>query len=96
MVVSAATNCAPENAAVGAWLAEHRRARTQSIIDRLQQAKRTGEIPRHVDVAAIGDCCAALLHGLSVQARDGIDRHRLDAMVDAFVAAFDTMTARQS
>ena len=94
MVVSAATNCAPENAAVGAWLAEHRRARTQSIIDRLRRAKRSGEIPGHVDVVALGDCCAALLHGLSVQARDGIDRHRLDGMVDAFLSGFDMMTAR--
>src|SRR5256885_165383 len=37
MVVTAATNCAEENEAVAAWLAEHRRQRTQSLIDRLQR-----------------------------------------------------------
>nr|WP_323748773.1 TetR/AcrR family transcriptional regulator [Chelatococcus asaccharovorans] len=91
MVVSAATNCAPENAALGAWLADHRRARTQSLIDRLRQAKQAGELPASFDEVAIGDCCATLLHGLSVQARDGVSRRRLDAMVSVFLHAFDAM-----
>lgn len=95
MVVTAATNCAPENAALGAWLSEHRKARTQSIIDRLLRAKHTGEIEEHVDEAALGDCCATMLHGLSVQARDGVGADRLNAMVDAFLAAFDLMTTKR-
>ncbi|PWB79504.1 MAG: TetR family transcriptional regulator [Methylocystaceae bacterium] len=93
MVVTAATNCARENAALGAWLSEHRKARTQSIIDRLRRAKHTGEIEEHADEAALGDCCATMLHGLSVQARDGVGADRLNAMVDAFLAAFDLMAA---
>jgi len=86
MVVSAATNCAPENVALGAWLAEHRRARTKSIIDRLRKAKLAGEIPDHVDAVALGDCCATMLHGLSVQARDGVGSERLNAMVQVFLS----------
>lgn len=93
MVVSAATNCMPENAAIGAWLSEHRRARTQSIIKRLREAKRAGEFPQDVDEVALGDCSATLLHGLSVQARDGISKRRLDAMVDTFLVAFDALAA---
>jgi len=92
MVVSAATNCSPDNAELGKWLSEHRKARTQSIIDRLSEAKNAGEIADHVDVAALGDCCATVLHGLSVQARDGIDAGRLEAAVTAFLAAFDLLT----
>jgi hypothetical protein len=80
--------------AAHAWLSEHRRARTQSIIERLRQAKRAGELAGHVDEIALGDCCAALLHGLSVQARDGVSAHRLSAMVDAFLEAFDLKTTR--
>jgi hypothetical protein len=38
------------------------------------------------------DCFVALLHGLSVQARDGVDADRLDVMVEAFLEAFDLMT----
>jgi AcrR family transcriptional regulator len=95
MVVSAATNCAPDNAALGAWLAELRKARTQSIIDCLRRAKRTGELPDGIDEVALGDCCATLLHGLSVQARDGIGSDRLDAMVESFLSAFNLASGRQ-
>ncbi|MBD9560235.1 ATP-binding cassette domain-containing protein [Ensifer sp. ENS03] len=91
--VSAATNCTQQNEAIRDWLAEHRKARTRSIIDRLIAGKRSGEIPAHVDEIAIGDCCATLLHGLSVQARDGVEPRRLHAMVDAFLIGFDSMVS---
>src|SRR5256885_10899698 len=77
MVVTAATNCAEENEAVAAWLAEHRRQRTQSLIDRLQRALDEGELRAGTDVQALGDFYATQLHGISVQARDGVPRQRL-------------------
>lgn len=89
LVVSAATNCTAENDGVLDWLAEHRRQRTRSIIDRLQAAKDSGELRADVDVAALGDYYATLLHGLSVQARDGVSRTRLLAMIDPAMAALD-------
>jgi AcrR family transcriptional regulator len=81
MVVSAATNCSNSNEAVRSWLAEHRRARTASIIGRLRLAVERGELPESTNVQALGDCFAALLHGLSVQARDGISKERLLALI---------------
>jgi AcrR family transcriptional regulator len=81
MVVSAATNCSNSNEAVRSWLAEHRRARTASIIARLRAAVERGELPESTNVQALGDCFAALLHGLSVQARDGISKERLLALI---------------
>ncbi len=81
MVVSAATNCAVENDALAEWLAERRRRRTASIVERLEWASATGELSPGADVAALGDHYAALLHGLSVQARDGIPRDRLLALI---------------
>jgi AcrR family transcriptional regulator len=81
MVVSAATNCSNSNEAVGSWLAEHRRARTASIIARLRAAVDSGELPKSTNVQTLGDCFAALLHGLSVQARDGIAKERLLALI---------------
>src|SRR5256885_1605197 len=62
MVVTAATNCAEENEAVAAWLAEHRRQRTQSLIDRLQRALDEGELRAGTDVQALGDFYATQLH----------------------------------
>lgn len=54
MVVTAATNCAEENEEVAAWLAGHRRLRTQSLIDRLQRALDEGELRAGTDVQALG------------------------------------------
>ncbi len=92
MVVSAATNCSRENDSIGQWLAEHRRARTQSIIARLRRAVQEGELDSGVDVAALGDCFATLLHGLSVQARDGIPRKRLLALIPIALQTLPTPT----
>nr|WP_312371812.1 TetR/AcrR family transcriptional regulator [Delftia acidovorans] len=90
MVVTAATNCAEENEGVAAWLAGHRRQRTQSLIDRLQRALDEGELRAGTDVQALGDFYATQLHGISVQARDGVPRERLLAAVQAALLLLDT------
>lgn len=89
LVVSAASSCAPENEAVADWLAEHRRQRTQSIIERLYAAVQSGELRPDTDIAALGDLYGALLHGISVQARDGVSRARLQAMIAPAMLALD-------
>lgn len=93
MVVSAATNYSSENDAINAWLAGHRRARTDSIVERLRQAAQAGELKADADVAALGDCYATLLHGISVQARDGIGSARLLAMIAPAMRALDEALA---
>ena len=90
MVVTAATNCAEENEEVAAWLAGHRRLRTQSLIDRLQRALDEGELRAGTDVQALGDFYATQLHGISVQARDGVPRQRLLAAVQTALLLLDT------
>ena len=90
MVVSAATNCSSTNDAVLTWLATHRRGRTASIIERLRQAVNMGELPADTDVEALGDYFAAFLHGLSVQARDGIPKKRLLASIPVAVRLLDS------
>ncbi|MUL49012.1 TetR/AcrR family transcriptional regulator [Mycobacterium sp. CBMA293] len=82
MVVSSATNCSPANDAVRQWLAGHRRGRTDSLVERLRAAVAMGELPEATDAQALGDAYAAVLHGISVQARDGIPRDRLLALID--------------
>ena len=83
MVVSAATNCASPNEGIGAWLGDFRRRRTASIVQRLDQAVADGEFPSGTDAQSIGDFFATMLHGISVQARDGVPRDRLLRMAAA-------------
>ncbi|UVK81177.1 TetR/AcrR family transcriptional regulator [Pseudomonas sichuanensis] len=72
LVVSAASGVAPDNVAVQQWLADHRRQRGESIIARLSLAREQGQLPLDTDVQALGHFYATFLHGISVQARDGV------------------------
>jgi len=94
MVVSSATNCSQENEAIRNWLALHRKARTDSMIDRVRQAVTAGEISPTTDVETLGDYFATLLHGLSVQARDGVPKRRLLALIPAAMRLFDLQAKR--
>jgi AcrR family transcriptional regulator len=89
MVVSSAASVSDENSGIKDWLAEHRLQRTQGMIDRLQTAVATGELPPETDADALGDYFAAFLHGLSVQARDGVSRARLEAAVKVALLALE-------
>ena len=85
MVVSAATNCARANEGVREWLSEFRRRRTASLVARLEQAVAEGEFPAETNAQKLGEYFSTVLHGLSVQARDGVPRRRLLGMVDLAV-----------
>ncbi len=89
MVVSAATNCSPANDDVRRWLAERRRRRTDSLVERLRAAVIAGELSASIDVQAVGDAYAAVLHGISVQARDGVPRERLLALIGPALCLID-------
>lgn len=90
MVVSSAASVSDENSGIKDWLAEHRLQRTQGIIDQLRAAVTTGELPPQTDTDALGDYFAAFLHGLSVQARDGVSRPRLEAAVKIALLALES------
>ncbi|MDW5498336.1 TetR/AcrR family transcriptional regulator [Pseudomonas lundensis] len=90
MVVSSAASVSDENNGIKTWLAEHRLLRTQGIIDRLRDAVTAGELPPETDADALGDYFAAFLHGLSVQARDGVSRARLEAAVKIALLALES------
>jgi len=83
MVVSAATNCASANEGIRDWLVDLRRRRTASLVERLERAVAEGELSPDTDTQALGDYFATVLHGLSVQARDGVSKARMMAMVPA-------------
>jgi AcrR family transcriptional regulator len=89
MVVSTATSVSEDNQGVMRWLMEHRQQRTQGIIARLQDAVQAGELPANTDAESLGDYFAAFLHGLSVQARDGVSRARLEKAVKLALTMLD-------
>ena len=93
MVVSAATNCTTENTGVREWLAEYRRRRTASLVARLERAVAERELKPKTNAQMLGDYYATVLHGLSVQARDGVPKKRLLAMIPAAMQVIDAVKA---
>ena len=80
MVVSAAINLATGNDQVREWLSKRRKLQTASIIDRLKRAVSEGELAAGADPQVLGDFFTAVMHGLSVQSRDGVPKKRLHAL----------------
>jgi len=89
MVVSAAGTCTSADEGVREWLQRRRRQRTEAVVDRLETAVASGELPTDADPRALGDAFAALLHGLSVQARDDVPRKRLLTLVAPAMTMLD-------
>jgi AcrR family transcriptional regulator len=94
MVVASATNYSAENGPVCEWLASHRRMRTASIVNRIQRAVSVGELPAKTDANSLGDLYATALHGISVQARDGVNKKRLLAMLPPLLGLLEPRKAR--
>lgn len=81
MVVSAASVLGEENQAVLDWMKEQRIARGQSLVDRFIQAKSDGQLVAEADPKTLGQYYALVLHGLSVQARDGYSQEELSQVI---------------
>lgn len=69
--------CAPENTKVAQRTADIRRKVREKLEARMRRAIETGEIARSADADDLSRYLMSLLHGMSVQARDGASRGEL-------------------
>jgi AcrR family transcriptional regulator len=88
MLITAATNCAPESAT----LVKRLRALRASTIDALEAhitaAIAGGELPADVDARTLALYVSTVLQGLSAQARDGATRAELEAIAETAMRAW--------
>ncbi|MFE8910802.1 TetR/AcrR family transcriptional regulator [Streptomyces globisporus] len=81
MVLSAAENCSsPEVVAV---LRDRRLRNVTDFRQRIQRDVDAGVLPADTDAAALARCTAAVIQGMSQQARDGASRAELEALAEA-------------
>ncbi|MFB8384238.1 hypothetical protein [Streptomyces rubiginosohelvolus] len=86
MVLSAAENCSsPEVVAV---LRDRRLRNVSEFRQRIQRDVDAGVLPADTDAAALARCTAAVVQGMSQQARDGASRAELEALVEAAMRAW--------
>ncbi|MFC8825884.1 TetR/AcrR family transcriptional regulator [Streptomyces sp. NPDC057137] len=88
MIVLAATNCSTRNKSIGDSLARRRRDTVTALEERLRRAARDGELPADTDVVGVAAFYATVLHGLSVEARDGVHPANLESAVRSALAAW--------
>jgi AcrR family transcriptional regulator len=92
MLVLGAINCVEEGSE-GAMASEHlRRIRLETyraIAARIKRGIREGDVPRGTQVEGLAMFVTALLHGCSIEARDGASRAALNAAIDRAMQAWD-------
>jgi len=94
LIVLSATTCAPSSTGIRDLLTNLRDQDRHAVRMRLERAVTEGELPGSVDTAALAAFVLTVLHGLSIQARDGASADALDAVVDLSMLAWDQTVQR--
>jgi AcrR family transcriptional regulator len=89
MIALGATHCAPENERLRLELKEMRRTLQDTLRLKFKTAVDEGMLPLDVDAGSLATYFASVVHGISIQARDGATREELTAAVAHALAAFD-------
>jgi AcrR family transcriptional regulator len=92
MIVLSANTYTPESEQVRDLLTSLRDRDRRDLRVRLDRAVREGELPAGADTAALTAFVMTVLHGLSIQARDGASADTLDAVIDIAMRAWDNET----
>lgn len=96
MVVLAAPTGSAQSDTVCEFLVERRRQARALLETRLLRGIRDGELPETADIGALTDFYSTVLHGLSIQARDGAGPATMRAVVDSAMMAWDALVARRA
>jgi AcrR family transcriptional regulator len=88
LVISAATNCSPDSIDVEDFLRRLRNANVRELERRIRADIKAGELPSDTDPKALATYTAAVLQGMSQQARDGATRAQLEAVAEAAMRAW--------
>jgi AcrR family transcriptional regulator len=92
LVLLGAINCTRANKNTHEFLYAIRQQPAALIRKRLERAIAEGELPDHVDVAAVTSFYTTILNGLSLRARDRVPRQELDDAIDGAMAAWKPLT----
>ncbi|MFI1162738.1 TetR/AcrR family transcriptional regulator [Streptomyces sp. NPDC020801] len=89
LLVHAATNCTTPR--VEESLRERRNAGIAAFESRMKEGVAAGELPTDTDAGALARYVAAMLQGMSQQARDGASREELEALAKIAMAVWPRM-----
>ena len=88
LLITAATNCSPQSADIAARLRHLRAFGDRALEDKIAAAARVGDVPAHTDAHALATFYAAVLQGMSAQARDGATTTDLEQIAETALQAW--------
>lgn len=91
LLVLGAVNCSPENEATQAHLRALRRETEHSILKRLERGQKDGDVPKEAPIQALASFYTTVLHGLSIQSRDGVSRSAMIGAVECAMASWQQL-----
>lgn len=92
LVVTSAINCTPDCVGQEQEMSKIRQSTTRLIKDRLQRAVLEGELPSGTNFEDLAQFYAAILSGISIQARDGASRSQLLAVARSAMRSWPAPT----
>ncbi|WP_344216705.1 TetR family transcriptional regulator C-terminal domain-containing protein, partial [Kribbella sancticallisti] len=92
LIVLAGTTYTPDSEPVKDLLKDLRCRDLGDLLQRLHEASVDGELPHHVEPAALARFVITILQGLSIQARDGASLEQLNAVIHQTMRAWDHLT----
>jgi AcrR family transcriptional regulator len=92
LMVLGATNCAPANNHIAAFMGEQRAMREKLVRQRLRRGIADGDLASSTHLHTLASFYTSVADGMAIKARDGVSRKALNGIVDCAMAAWDTMT----
>jgi AcrR family transcriptional regulator len=78
--------CGAEADSIKADVIARRRSSQALLVERFEEARRTGDLPAHVDPVGLTSYLYALLQGMAIQAGSGATREELLRLIDTSMA----------
>ncbi|WAI83448.1 MULTISPECIES: TetR/AcrR family transcriptional regulator [Achromobacter] len=92
MIVLGAPSGSVHHDSVGGFLCDNRREMQSHIQARLSAGIDSGELPIGIDLKGLAAFYTTVLHGMSIQARDGASRKTLQSVARQAMCAWDALT----
>lgn len=92
MIVLGAPSGSVHHDSVGGFLCDNRREMQSRIQARLSAGVDNGELPASADLKGLAAFYTTVLHGMSIQARDGASRKTLQSVARQAMCAWDALT----
>ncbi|HYQ02740.1 MAG TPA: TetR/AcrR family transcriptional regulator [Polyangiaceae bacterium] len=94
MVVLAAVSCSEEAAPVQHKLAACRAGWERALKERIEQGIANGDVPAEANASALASFYMAVVQGMSLHARDGASRKRLQEIAETALLAWPSKRSR--